>query len=154
MNMFEEARTVYGMLRILGGTQEEAAQRLGVSQSYIANKLRLLKFSQPIQDLIVESLLSERHARALLRLSDEGVLRSVILRIRDEHLSVAETEAVVDLLSAGREGDRKEQLHSFSRMLNTALLALQSGGIQAVKTTEEEGDDITITLRLTPAKAR
>lgn len=153
MNMFEEARTVYGMLRILGGTQEEAAKRLGVSQSYVANKLRLLKFSQPIQDLIVESLLSERHARALLRLADETALRNVILRIRDEHLSVAETEALVDLLSAGKEGDRKEQLHTFSRLLNTALLALQSGGIYAVKTTEERGEDITITLRLSPIKA-
>ena len=58
MNMFEEARAVYGILRISGTTQEEAAKKLGVSQSYIANKLRLLKFSQPMQDLIVDSLLT------------------------------------------------------------------------------------------------
>ena len=49
MNMFEEARAVYGILRISGTTQEEAAKKLGVSQSYIANKLRLLKFSQPMK---------------------------------------------------------------------------------------------------------
>lgn len=153
MNMFEEARAVYGMLRLLGGTQEEAAKRLGVSQSYIANKLRLLKLSQPMQDLITESMLSERHARALLRLPDEGKMRTAILRIREEHLSVAETEALIDLLCTAEKAACAEKISAFSRTLSTALLALQSAGIQATKTTEEQEESITFTVKLSPIKA-
>ncbi|HBJ18703.1 MAG TPA: hypothetical protein DDY70_03010 [Clostridiales bacterium] len=149
MNMFEEARAVYGMLRICGGTQEEAAKKLGVSQSYIANKLRLLKFSQPIQDLITDNLLTERHARALLRLPDEGLVRAAVGRIADEHLNVADTEALVDSLVDGAEARGvTEKIGVFSKALNTALAALRGAGIPASKTVEEGESGITITLKL------
>lgn len=153
MNMFEEARAVYGMLRICGGTQEEAAKKLGVSQSYIANKLRLLKFSQPIQDLITDNLLTERHARALLRLSDEGQIRAAVGRIAEEHLNVADTEALVDTLADGaRATNVSEKLGIFSRALNSALASLRTSGISASKTVEEGEQGITITLKLAVAQ--
>lgn len=149
MNMFEEARAVYGMLKICGGTQEEAAKKLGVSQSYIANKLRLLKFSQPMQDLITDHLLSERHARALLRLCDEGLMRAAVGRIVDEHLNVAETEALVDTLAEGaRATGTAEKLGVFSKALNAALSSLRGAGIPACKTVEEKKNEIVITLKL------
>ncbi len=149
MNMFEEARAVYGILRISGTTQEEAAKKLGVSQSYIANKLRLLKFSQPMQDLIVDSLLTERHARALLRLGDEGMIRGAIARIVDGHLSVAETEELVDTLAAASAATgTAEKIGVFSRALNAALSSLRYAGISASKTVTEEEGAITITLKV------
>ena len=148
MNMFEEARAVYGILRISGTTQEEAAKKLGVSQSYIANKLRLLKFSQPMQDLIVDSLLTERHARALLRLGDEGMIRGAIARIVDGHLSVAETEELVDTPAASAATGRAEKIGVFSRALNAALSSLRYAGISASKTVTEEEGAITITLKV------
>lgn len=152
MNMFEEARAVYGMLRIMGGTQEEAAKKLGVSQSYIANKLRLLKFSQPIQDLITDNLLTERHARALLRLSDEGKIRAAVARIVDEHLNVSDTEALVDTLSdEARAVGVSEKLGVFSRSLNAALSSLRAAGICATKTVEEDSGGVVITLKLVSA---
>ena len=70
MNMFEEARTISGMIQMLGMTQSEVAKKLGTSQSYVGNKVRLLNLSEGIQKKILDLGLSERHARALLRLDD------------------------------------------------------------------------------------
>lgn len=67
---FEEAEGIARLIEAWGITQEEAAQRLGKKQSTIANKLRLLKLSEPERRQIVEACLTERHARALLRLKD------------------------------------------------------------------------------------
>ena len=68
MNMFEEAKAIESMLAARGITQATLASILGVSQPYIANKLRLLHFPDNIREMIVSAGLSERHARTLLRL--------------------------------------------------------------------------------------
>ena len=61
MNMFDEARSMHGMIQMCKMTQSELAQKLGVSQSYVANKLRLLKFGEEMQKKITDSAISERH---------------------------------------------------------------------------------------------
>ena len=68
MDMFDEARAIRSTMELCHLTQGELARQLGVSQSYVANKLRLLKFSQKMTEKIRSSGISERHARALLRL--------------------------------------------------------------------------------------
>ena len=98
MNMFDEARALRGTLEMCGITQGEMARRLGVSQSYIANKLRLLNHCENMQKKILDSGISERHARALLRLRDEGVREAALDRVCREKMNVAECEALVDLL--------------------------------------------------------
>ena len=85
MTMFEEAKSLYGMMKMRKMTQSETAKMLGVSQSYVANKLRLLQLDQKMQDRICESGLSERHARVLLRIKDEGLRREVLDKIIERH---------------------------------------------------------------------
>ena len=71
MSIFDQARAIETMLRMWGVTQSEMAKRMGVSQSYIANKLRLLRAGEEFERRCTALALTERHARALLRLSGE-----------------------------------------------------------------------------------
>ena len=98
--MFEEARTLRGMIDMCSLTQTEIAKRMGVSQSYIANKLRLLNFSDRRQRLIKKSALTERHARALLKLKDEEKIEAAIEKIKAMRLNVAASEVLIDRMSA------------------------------------------------------
>ena len=96
MNMFEEARAISGMLTMKNMTQSEIAKLLGTSQSYIANKVRLLKLSGEIQEKILKNGLTERHARALLRLDDENEISTMLEKIIAMKLPVAASEALID----------------------------------------------------------
>ncbi len=101
LNMFEQA---YGFRKLIENhalTQEEVARRMSLSQSAVANKLRLLKLSYEEQTAILETGLSERHARALLRISDENVRMESIRRIAAERWNVQQTEAYVEALLDG-----------------------------------------------------
>ena len=101
MNMFDEARSIAGMMSLCKISQSETARRMGVSQSYVANKLRLLHFDEGMQRRIIDSGISERHARALLALSGEE-LEAAFNKVTAEGLTVAETEAIADLYRVGR----------------------------------------------------
>ena len=90
MNMFDEARAMSGTLQLCHITQRELAERMGVSQSYVANKLRLLAFSQYVERLIVKYQLSERHARALLRLDSDEDRLEIIEKVISRDLTVRE----------------------------------------------------------------
>lgn len=141
MNMFDEARALDGMIRMCNMTQAEIAKKLGVSQSYVGNKLRLLKFSDEIQALIIEGGLCERHARTILRLEDEGRMREVIEKVRTRHLSVAECEAAVDLLVEARLpkmlglAPKRERIDRFEEFLTASLESLESMGISTKRET-------------------
>ena len=97
MNMFEEARSLRGMLNMRGISQTGLAKLLGVSQPYIANKIRLLGFSEKMQDLILESGISERHARTLLKLPEEMRIDG-LKKVTEGKMSVIETEVMTDLM--------------------------------------------------------
>lgn len=96
MNMFDEARAISGMLTMKNMTQNEIAKLFGASQSYIANKIRLLKLPEKVQAEILKNGLSERHARALLRLRDEKEISEMLEKIVQMKLSVAASEALID----------------------------------------------------------
>lgn len=98
MNMFDEARSILTMLKMRSMTQSEIAEKLGVSQPYIANKLRLLSYSPICEELIVRYGLSERHARAILRLREEKQRKEAIERTHERHFTVAECEGLVDMM--------------------------------------------------------
>lgn len=136
MNMFDEARALDGMIKMCNMTQAEIAKKLGVSQSYVGNKLRLLKFSDEIQRLIIDGGLCERHARTILRLDDEDKMRKVIEKVRTRHLTVAECEAAVDLLLEARLpkmlglAPKRERVDRFEEFLTESLKTLESVGIR------------------------
>ncbi|MCR4772700.1 MAG: ParB/RepB/Spo0J family partition protein [Oscillospiraceae bacterium] len=101
LDFIEEAEGLSTLIKKYGISQEEAARRIGKSQSAVANKLRLLKLSPEILYILRENSLSERHARALLRLPDDGVRLAALKVILDKALNVAAAEAYVDELLSG-----------------------------------------------------
>ena len=96
LHFFDEAEAYKNLLLEHGLTQEELARRIWTNQSNVANKLRILRLSPRVRSAINEGRLTERHARTLLRIRDEGTQLELIQRIRNEGLSVKETEDAVE----------------------------------------------------------
>ncbi len=107
LDPFEEAEGIRRLITEWNVTQEEAAARLGKSQSAIANKLRLLRFTEEERAAILEGGLSERHARALLRIEPGEKRGEAIRQVREQGLTVAQTEELAELML---EEEREPQL--------------------------------------------
>ena len=160
MNMFDEARALSDMLRMRGMTQSEIAKMLGVSQSYVANKIRLLRFSDTARERILSAGLCERQARQLLRLdSEENILRAID-EISARGMTVSESEVVVDMLLERelpkRLSDhggllRLERISSFEEFIDASLESLISVGISADKSTEIHNKKRYITISINEA---
>ena len=95
LHYLEEARAFRQMLDRYAYSQQALATRLGISQSAIANKLRLLKLTPAVHAMLIESQLTERHARALLTLEDEAQQLVALRRATAEHMSVRQLEGLV-----------------------------------------------------------
>ena len=95
-DMFEQAALFRHLTDAYGLTQEEISRRAGLSQSAVANKLRLLHLTAAEQKIILQHELSERHARAILRLKSPEVRLSILDTVTRKNLSVAATEALVE----------------------------------------------------------
>lgn len=161
LNMFEEGRGIARLIRKYGLTQEQAAIKLGKKQSTIANKLRLLRLSFEEQEWILTANLSERHARALLRISDEDLRREALSRIITENLSVGASEALVtDMLMKKKPGDppkkggRKvvvKDVRIFVNTINKAVDTMRLSGINAISRRSETEDYIEYTVKIPKA---
>lgn len=99
MNMFDEARSLKCMLEARKMTQKELAKSLGVSTSYVANKLRLLRHTEDMQSVITESGITERHARALLQICNEEKRNAALARIIKEKMTVEQAEAMISIIT-------------------------------------------------------
>ncbi len=98
LDYFEQAHAIESLIRLESITQEQAAEKLSMSQSAIANKLRLLKLSPAEQCFIRANRLTERHARAFLRISDAALRNMVIHETAQRGLKVSETENYINAL--------------------------------------------------------
>ncbi len=96
LSYFEEALGIEKLISFYGLTQEEAARRLGKAQSTVANKLRLLKFSDSERQMLLMGNLSERQARSLIRIDDMSTRDKVIEKVVTKRLNLEQTEALVD----------------------------------------------------------
>ena len=108
LNFMEEAEGYYNLINDHGMTQEELAQKVGKKQSTIANKLRLLKLPQAVKEAILYNGLTERHARALLKLPDEAMKIKALKNVLKRQLNVKKTEEMIERLldeaaAAGQE---------------------------------------------------
>ena len=153
MNMFEEARALRGMINMCSLTQNEIAKKMGVSQSYVANKIRLLNFSSEIQELIISLGLSERHARMLLKIKDDGSLRLAIRKITEMNLSVAASEVLIDGLLyksevKSKKGSTKESVIGFEEAMRDGVRFLKSLGVNARSSVDIYGNKKYITITI------
>ncbi|HHX72098.1 MAG TPA: ParB/RepB/Spo0J family partition protein [Clostridiales bacterium] len=154
LDFFEEAAGLARLISLYGATQEEAARRIGKSQSAVANKLRLLRLDRACMERIREAGLSERHARALLRLDSHAVPHALDHIIR-YNLSVVETERYINGLTKPSQGRKVTFRHTLFRdvrlFINTvtnALDTVRQGGIDAEMKQEEENGRIVLTITL------
>ena len=154
MEMFEEARAMSGALKLCNITQRELADRMGVSQSYVANKLRLLSFSPYLEKLITKHGISERHARALLRLESEEDRLEVLEKVIARDLTVRECEALVDLKvdtyapSIIERAGAAERIDAFVDTLKRSISTLRSHGIEVSDRTSYYGEKMYLTICL------
>ncbi|MDY5798795.1 MAG: ParB/RepB/Spo0J family partition protein [Eubacteriales bacterium] len=159
LDFFEEAECYRALIDGLDLTQEELAERLGKSQSFIANKLRVLKLSNEEREAVTVSGLSERHARAILRLDGHEDRMQVISKASDETLSVKATEEMVDRLLNSRFDSKQDgakprpmlkriirDYRLFMSSVNSACAALRNAGMQVEveQTDRDDGMDVTI----------
>lgn len=96
LNYFEEASAYSALINVFGMTQEELARKIGRSQAAIANKLRLLRLPEQVRSLILTERITERHARALLKLNTVEMQIEVIQEIYEKELNVKDTEDLVE----------------------------------------------------------
>jgi ParB family chromosome partitioning protein len=108
LHFFEEAEGLANLMADYGFTQEALAVRVGKTQSTVANKVRILKLPDAIRERIVESGLTERHARALLRLHDENRQMDVLKRIIKYAMNVRKTEELIEKLLQAKPAKQAE----------------------------------------------
>ena len=149
LDFIEEAQ---GLSRLMGQcclSQDQVAKLLGKSQSAVANKLRLLRHSEPVLAALRENGLSERHARALLKLaSDEDKLCAIEVIAR-QGMSVARAETYIDALFIDRR-DKPARINvsAFLNSLNQSLARIQSSGISAISERRETDTQIVLTITI------
>lgn len=158
LGMFEEARGISRLIRKYNLTQEEAAAKLGKKQSTVANKLRLLKLTMDEQDWITQAGLSERHARAVLRITDENLRKEALSKVISEGLNISQTEELVDNIIGSSfitvdDKHRKKRVvikdvRIFINTINKAVDTMRLAGINAVSKRAENDDYIEYTVRI------
>ncbi len=159
LNCFEQARALRLLLGLWGCTQEEGAARLGMSQSALCNKLRLLNLSAQEQQTCVEGRLSERHARAVLALPAGEMRLALLRRAAAEGWSVARTEQKVKEAAAPPQPARRRtvmvrDVRIFVNTINRAIGLMKNAGIPAESIETREEDYIEYRVRIPVSAAR
>ncbi|MCY8231200.1 nucleoid occlusion protein [Bacillus sp. JZ8] len=151
----EEAVAYAKLIELHNLTQEALAQRLGKGQSTIANKLRLLKLPEEVQDSIRQKLITERHARALISLKIPQKQVELLYEIIEKNLNVKQTEDRIVQLLDGTKRKAKPKRKAFSKdtriAMNTirqSLTMVQDSGITLNSEEEEFDDYYQFTIRI------
>ncbi len=157
MNCFEVALGIRELIDTHELTQCEAAQQLGMSQSAVANKLRLLRLTEQEQEELTAAGMTERHARALIRLSDQEQRLVALRRVVEGKLTVAQTERLVEDLLSGRLRRRPARplvrdVRVFFNTVNHALDIMRRGGIPAESHRRDGEDYIEYVVRIPKTK--
>lgn len=149
LDYIEQARGICTLMDKYSMSQEQVAKLLGKSQSAIANKLRLLRHSNQVLQALRDGDLTERHARALLRLPSEGEKMQAIAVITRLNMSVARTEQYIDsLLEDPRKKEPKADVGSFLKHVSQTLTRIQRSGIPAISERKETDSQIVLTITI------
>lgn len=149
LDFIEEARGISSLMTGWSMSQEQVARVIGKSQSSVANKLRLLRHSIPVLDALRAGNLTERHARALLKLSSEQEKLSAIREIVAQGMGVARAERYIESLLAGSaKKPRSTNVGSFLNTLDQSLARIQQSGIAAISERRETESQIVLTITI------
>ena len=170
LDFVEEALGIRQLIMTFGMSQEEAARRLGRSQSAVANKLRLLRLPQDVLEALLANGLTERHGRALLRLPGSELQRQALAYVLEHDLTVAATDAYVEQLLTAPPDDAEEDedadaprtprralilkdVRVFLNSLTRHIAVMKQGGIDADLRREETEDSLVLTICIPKARA-
>ncbi len=159
LDFLEEAEGLRKLIRMFALSQEEAARRIGKSQSAVANKLRLLKLPEDVLEALRHNGLSERHGRALLRLPDGESQRKALAVMLEKGMNVSSAERYVEELlaappepPAGKPRPKKtfvmKDLRIFLNTLSHSVELMKQGGVGAELHREEREDATVITISI------
>lgn len=156
LSFFDEANAIHNLIDLYGMTQEDAAIRLGLAQSTVANKLRLLKLSDEERKIIAEGKLTERHARAFLKLTDEDQRLITINKVIKYGLNVEKTECLIEQLlqtEVERVNFQKRAIilrdvRLFVNTINKAVKTMQMAGVDADAQKTENDEYIEYHIRI------
>lgn len=161
LHYFEEAAAIAKLIAAYGLSQEQAAEKLGKSQSAVANKLRLLRLSPDCTRKLRENGLSERHARALLRLADEEDRSLALDAILARGYNVAQSEAYIEQLLKNKQKAPPPRMPTyvikdvriFLNTIRRSIGLMQRAGVEADVQREDTAEEIRMTIRI-PRHAR
>ncbi|MBQ8208040.1 MAG: ParB/RepB/Spo0J family partition protein [Clostridia bacterium] len=158
LNIFETARAIKKLIDNFKLTQEEVAKKLSMSQSAVANKLRLLRYTEEEEKLILENHLTERHARALLKLPEPRDRIKAINVVIRAHMNVNATEAYIeklleeDITECESNNMRKipiiKDIRLFYNSLDRALEIVKSAGVEISSKKREDDNGVTIEINI------
>ncbi len=161
LNFFEQASAIASLIDMYGLTQEEVARQLSMSQSFVANKLRILRLTSVEREKILKYALTERHARALLRISSVDERLRAIEYINLHSLNVASTESYIDRFLSENESVRKprsprkivlKDIRIFYNSVDRAISVVKQAGIQVESERVDEADATVLTIRIPNAR--
>lgn len=155
LDFIEEAYAYKTLISKYTITQKEVASRVGKSQSTVSNKLRLLKLEDSLLEKISKNGLTERHARALLKIKEYDIQDDVLNRVIKQELNVKQTDVLVDKVINKHKEEKKRKNIKFkinsSIYVNTIKKAFQTiidTGIDAKYEKEDKGDHIEVRIHI------
>lgn len=156
LNFIEEAEAYHNLIKQHSYTQEQLASIIGKKQSTIANKMRILKLDESIRIELLENNLTERHARALLKLPNIEIQKKILKTVIKKNLNVKNTELLIEkelLKLNGKElaADGKKKIKGIFTprvYMNTVKQVFDKFGVQAVYRTQESEDKVQITITI------
>ncbi|MCR4440576.1 MAG: nucleoid occlusion protein [Peptococcaceae bacterium] len=162
LNYFEEAEGYKRLIEEFSLTQEEIARRVGKSQSTIANKIRLLKLPENVKKNIVIEIITERHARALLKLPEEEMQLKALKEIYERELNVRETDILVEKILSAYEDRQKgkgkkivrifKDIRIYLNAIKSAVSEIENAGLD-VKVSENDYDDyVQVVIQISKKK--
>ena len=156
LSFMEEAQAYSRLLNEFGYTQEQLAIKLGKNQSTIANKVRLLKLPEAVRCMIVDNHLTERHARALLRIPDCEIQLKVVAHILEKCINVKKTDELVDKIIGGTRPRQKsnrtapvvKDVRIFNNTIKKAVSIMRDNGVRADSKESEFEDRFEYSIKI------
>lgn len=159
LGYMEEAEGYRNLIKDHGLTQEDLAQKIGKSQSTIANKIRLLKLPPMVKKMLADHQLTERHARALLKLHDEQIQLKVLQKVCEKDLNVKKTEELVQkaldkyvdpvMYENGKRLTRSiKDIRIFVNTIRQAIDMMKKSGVNAKAAQIDRGEFVEFIVRI------